>query len=479
MANQGSHFKCPGVLSSEIVYLPLDAIRENPNNTHTHSRRHKRQIADSIREFGFLRPLLLDEHNMLLYGHGSLGAARLLKLETVPVVRASGLSDTQKRLFMIADNKLTENAGWDRGKLAMEFEALLDQLAPINLDLTITGFSVEEICPILDDQGRSAPDPADTVPAIQDNVVTRPGDRWILGAHVILCGDARSEADLYRLMEGIQARMGFTDPPYNVKIHGHVQGRGRVKHRDFLFGSGEMTERQFVAFLKASFSNMARHCTDGAIVFAFTDWRHLPEFLEAAKLAFTEYKNLIVWNKTSPGQGLFYRSQHELVGAFKVGTGQHINSFGMGGHGRTRSNVWTYPGSNSFHAGRAEDLAMHPTVKPIGLITDAMRDCSMKGDVVLDPFLGSGSTVIAAEKIGRRAYGMDCDPAYIDVAIRRWQAYTRVDAVLAADGRTFEEVETKRHEASASLKKSRNPKCGKSGPPLITCGNDPDGGSES
>jgi len=213
--------------------------------------------------------------------------------------------------------------------------------------------------------------------------------------------------------------MVFTDPPFNVKIGGHVQGRGRIKHPEFAFASGEMTEDEFTAFLEAASRNIARVCIDGAIVYVCIDWRHIGELLKAARAAFTEHKNLVVWNKTSPGQGTFYRSQHELIGVFKVGSGGHINSFALGQNGRMRSNVWTYPGANSFRAGRMDDLAMHPTVKPVALVADAMRDCSMKGDIVLDTFMGSGTTIMAAEKIGRRGFGMEYEPVYVDVAIRR------------------------------------------------------------
>jgi DNA modification methylase len=239
--------------------------------------------------------------------------------------------------------------------------------------------------------------------------------------------------------------MAFIDPPYNIKV-ATVQGRGRIKHREFAFAVGEMSEAQYVAFLEAGSRNIARVSTDGAIVFQCTDWRHVVEMLTAGRAAFSELKNLVVWNKTSPGQGSFYRSQHELIGVFKVGTAEPINTFGLGQYGRMRSNVWTYCGINSFRAGRMEELAMHPTVKPVALVADAIRDCSMKGDIILDTYLGSGTTVLAAEKTGRRGRGMDYDPGYVDVAVRRWQAYTRADAVLVEDGRTFDEIAVERAE---------------------------------
>lgn len=350
-----------GKLSSQVMHRPLAAIHINPRNARTHSKRQIKSIAESVRAFGYLRPLLLDEKGVLLYGHGSLEAARLLGLETVPTLTVSGLSDAQKRAFAIADNKLAEAAGWDRAVLHTEFEALLDLLPPIGLELV--------------DLESSIPEPEDAASDVQEMVVTQPGDVWHLGRHRIACGDARSSGDIERLMDGASARMVFTDPPYNVKIRGHVQGRGQIKHREFAFAAGEMTERQYIAFLKAAFSNLIPHCTTGAIAFVCIDWRHIGELLRAARKTFSEYKNLVVWNKASPGQGSFYRSQHELIGVFKVGTGEHLNSFGLGQHGRTRSNVWTYPGGNSFHAGRMDELSMHPTVKPVALVADAVRDC--------------------------------------------------------------------------------------------------------
>jgi DNA modification methylase len=437
----------PGALHREIVFRRPDSLHANPKNARTHSKKQIRQIADSIRAFGNLAPIAIDENGTMVYGHGRRAAASLLGLELVPTITIAGLSEVQKRAFAIADNKIAENAGWDRVILGAEFGDLIELLEPTGLDLTITGFSAGEIDQILHDQGPTVVDPNDTPPPLRLPVVTRPGELWQLGRHRILCGDARSEADLDRLMGSERARMVFIDPPYNIRI-ASVQGRGRIKHGEFAFAVGEMSEAQYVAFLEAGCRNIARVCADGAIVFQCTDWRHVVEMLTAGRAAFAELKNLVVWNKTSPGQGSFYRSQHELIGVFKVGTAEPINSFGLGKHGRMRSNVWTYPGINSFRAGRMEELAMHPTVKPVALISDAMRDCSMKGDIVLDTYLGSGTTVLAAEKIGRRGNGMEYDPAYVDVAVRRWQSYTRVDAILVGDGRTFDEIAAERPESA-------------------------------
>jgi DNA modification methylase len=265
-----------------------------------------------------------------------------------------------------------------------------------------------------------------------------------LGPHRLLCGDARSAGDVDRLMAGRQARMTFTDPPFNVPVVGHVRGRGRAKHREFAFASGEMSGSQYRAFLQECLGHVARVSRDGAIVFVCIDWRHMVDLHAVGEAVFTELKNVVVWNKTSPGQGSFYRSQHELIFVFKVGRAEHINAFGLGAHGRARSNVWTYPGLNSFRAGRQDELAMHPTVKPVAMVADALRDCSLKEDLVLDVFMGSGTTLLAAEKIGRISYGIEYDPTYVEICIQRWEAYTKSEAVLEGDGRTFAEVQADR-----------------------------------
>ncbi len=427
-----------------ITKRPLSSLKTNPRNARLHSRRQIRQIADSIQAFGFLNPILLDDGDMVLAGHGRLEAAKLLGMVDVPVFRISGLTEAQKRAYVLADNKLAEKAGWDRAMLATELGDLASLLPEINCDLTVTGFDPGEIDLILDDHASPKSDPSDTIPEPAVDPVSRSGDLWVLGPHRLLCGDARSRDDVERLMAGNAARMVFTDPPYNVPISGHVQGRGRIHHREFAFAAGEMSPDEFKAFLCTSLGNVATVCRDGAIVYVCMDWRHMVELNQAGASVFTALKNVVVWNKTSPGQGSFYRSQHELIFVFKAGQAEHINSFGMGSHGRTRSNVWIYPGTNSFHAGRQQELELHPTVKPVALVADAMRDCSLKHDIVLDVFLGSGTTLMAAEKLGRRCCGLEFDPAYVDVAIRRWETVTKLEAVLEGDGRTWSEIREER-----------------------------------
>ncbi|WP_347310804.1 site-specific DNA-methyltransferase [Defluviimonas sp. SAOS-178_SWC] len=428
-------------LPPSIRMRQVSTLSPYAGNARTHSRRQIRQIADSITRFGFTNPVLIDDAGGIIAGHGRVAAAKVLGLSEVPTIALSHLSQEERRAYVLADNKLAENAGWDRDTLAIELQGLID----IGFDLEVTGFSLAEIDLTLDaarSKGMESSGREDLVPLHRDGpVVTRPGDLWQLGDHVLICGDARDPEAIDRLAGGQPIDLIFTDPPYNVPIDGHVSGLGRVRHREFAFASGEMSPAAFVTFLEASLGNAARIARDGAIAFVCMDWRHMGELLAAGSAVFSELKNLCVWNKTNAGMGTFYRSKHELVFVFKVGTGAHTNSFGLGDTGRYRTNVWDYAGVNVPGRAAEEALAMHPTVKPVALVADAIRDCSRRGEVVLDPFAGSGSTLIAAESCGRRARLVECDPQYCDVTLRRWQAYSGRPAVRAADGARFDDAE--------------------------------------
>jgi len=434
----------------QIVLRPISSLRTNPRNARVHSKKQIRQIANSIKAAGFIGAIVVDENDTVLAGHGRLEAAKLLGNDLVPTLQVTGLSDAQKRAFAIADNKICENAGYDREILVQELGELATLLEPLNWDLTLTGFEPAEIDALFADLGAEKPDLVDTPLPFDHVAVSRPGDVWVLHRHRVLCGDARSRADLDRLMDGTKVRMVSADVPYNQKIS-DVQGRGRTKHPEFAYASGEMTEPQYVAFLEEALGNAARVSTDGAIHYVFIDWRHIFELITAARTVYGTMLNLCVWAKTSPGQGSFYRSQHELVGVFQVGQDGYQNNIRLGRFGRNRSNLWTYAGMNGFGAGRQDTLAMHPTVKPIALLADTMRDCTTKGDAVLDPFLGSGTTILAAEKVGRHGYGVECEPRYVDVAIRRWEAYTKAEALLEGEGRTYADVKAERL-ANGSIK---------------------------
>jgi DNA modification methylase len=415
-------------------------LRPYSRNARTHSRKQIRQIADSIERFGFTNPVLVSDESEIIAGHGRVEAAKLLGLKTVPTLRLSHLSPEERRAYVLADNKLALNAGWDQDILAIELQALID----LDFDVTLTGFSLAEVDFTLDaarDRDPEAPPGVeDEIPAIAAEAVTRMGDVWVLGRHRLICGDAREAGDYARLLGDERVDLVFTDPPYNVPIDGHVCGSGRIRHREFAMGVGEMSQDAFTGFLVDALKPMAASCRDGAIAFVCMDWRHMSELLNAGAQVFSELKNLCVWNKTNGGMGTFYRSKHELVFAYKVGTAPHTNTFGLGDTGRYRTNVWDYAGISSMGSTRAEDLAMHPTVKPVAMVADAIRDCSKRGDVVLDGFGGSGTTLIAAEICGRSARLIEFDPLYCDVIIRRFERLTGKSAMLQESGALFDDV---------------------------------------
>lgn len=427
------------VTSIDVQRVPIGTIRDNPRHARTHSKRQIQKIAESIKTFGFLNPILVDESRMVMAGHGRLQAAKLLKHTDIPTLRIEGLSEAKKRAYVLADNQLAKMAGWNMGLLAAELGELAVLLPEIDLDVTITGFEAAEIDLLSRFDEVPAPDAEET--KAQSAQVTRRGDVWLLGLHRLLCGDARSGSDLDRMMAGSDAKMMFADPPYNVPIAGHVQGRGRVKHAEFAFAVGEMRAEEFTNFLRTALEQAARVSMPGALHYVCMDWRHIVELLQAGQSVYHSVLNICVWSKTNAGQGSFYRSQHEFIVVFRVGTNAHQNNVMLGRFGRNRSNLWTYPGVNSFGTGRDEALAAHPTVKPVPLVADIMRDCTTRGDLVLDPFLGSGTTLLAAETLGRRCYGLDYEPSYIDVAIRRWQAMTGRDAIRESDNVTFDDAE--------------------------------------
>jgi DNA modification methylase len=433
----------------EIRYISPDELRPYAGNARTHSKKQVRQIADSIERFGFVNPIIVSDLYEVIAGHGRLSAAKLLGHPSVPIVILANMTEADRRAYVIADNKLAELAGWDRDTLAIELQFLQEIQFE---DIEVTGFSLGEIDLILDEASEKTPEepgPEDEIPAKSiQATVSRPGDLWVLGTHRLLCGDARAPSDYQRLLEGKPADVVLTDPPFNVPIDGHVSGLGKVKHQDFAMASGEMSEREFTDFL-STFLNCAKTCSkDGAILFVFMDWRHLTELTTAGRENDLTLKNLVVWSKDNAGMGSFYRSKHELCFVFKNGSISHTNTFELGQHGRYRTNVWEYSGVNTFRKGRLDELAMHPTVKPVAMIADAIRDVTRRAEIVLDPFAGSGTTIIAAEKTGRHARAMEYDPGYCDVIVRRWQKYTGKTATLDRTDRTFEDIESERSDVA-------------------------------
>ena len=401
-----------------VTYRPVGTLVPSPHNARTHSKRQVEQIVASIREFGFTNPILIDPDGSVIAGHGRLLAAKAMALTEVPSIILEALSDTQKRALRLADNKIALNAGWDTDLLKLELGELA--VLDVDFDLSATGFSTGEIDVAL----KGSPDPDDAaIPAVPKTPRTGLGDIWVLGDHRIGCGDGRDAAFLQAVIgEGVTVDAAFLDPPYNVRISGHANARGR--HREFAMASGEMTDPAFRTFLSESLGACAKVSRDGAIHFVCMDWRHMDEVRAVGDSIYGGLLNLCVWNKSNAGMGSLYRSKHEFVFVFKVGEAPHFNAVELGKHGRNRTNVWDYASVNSFAGSRREDLALHPTVKPIALVADAIQDVTRRGELVLDTFLGSGTTLIAAERTGRRFRGLDIDPAYVDVALVRWSAMT-------------------------------------------------------
>ncbi len=402
----------------QVAYKAPASLVPDPRNARTHPKRQIEQIVASIRAFGFTNPILADPEGNLIAGHGRLRAAKEMGLAEVPVITLAGLTEPQKRALRLADNKIALNAGWDLEILKLELADL--SLPEIDLDLSLTGFSVGEIDVVLAD----SPDPDDeAIPAVPVTPRVQPGDIWQLGEHRIGCGDGRDRAFLTRLIEedGLVAA-AFLDPPYNVRINGHANANGR--HREFAMASGEMTTAEFRTFLADTLGACAAVSRPGAIHFVCMDWRHMDDVTASVTEVYDDLLNICVWNKSNAGMGSLYRSKHEMVFVYRVGAEPHTNNVELGKHGRNRTNVWDYPSVNSMRGSRREDLALHPTVKPVAMVADAYCDVTRQGDLVLDIFLGSGTSLIAAERVGRTFRGLDIDPAYVDLAMTRWSELT-------------------------------------------------------
>ncbi|MGA2981885.1 MAG: DNA methyltransferase [Terriglobales bacterium] len=424
----------------QVTYEEIQNLVPYARNARTHSKRQIRQIADCIHTFGFTNPVLVNRSRMIIAGHGRVDAAKLLGMKSVPTICLENLSDDQIRAYILADNRLAEKAGWDISILAIELQHLTS--LDLQFDVSITGFEVAEIDLILEEAEKEKEE-EDPVEISSGPAVTKPGDIWLLGDHRLICGDALDESTYCGLMNGQKADVVFADPPYNVRIDGNVCGQGAIRHREFRMASGEMSEREFSDFLCQALSHLERHSSDGSVHFICMDWRHAAEILLAGKKAYDTLLNLCVWTKDNGGMGSLYRSQHELIFVFRKGNELHRNNVQLGRFGRNRTNVWRYPGVNTLSKSGVEGnlLALHPTVKPVAMIADAILDCSARGDVVLDNFSGVGSTILAAEKVGRVCYGIEIDPLYIDTAVQRWEKHTGQRAIHAATRQYFDPAE--------------------------------------
>jgi DNA modification methylase len=434
----------------QIEEVPISLLKRSARSPRVHPEKQIIMLARNIDAFGFVMPCVIDHRNRLLCGNARVEAAERLGMKTIPVIRVCHLTDAEQRAFILADAKLTEHGTWNPEVLRDEIQ-FFSELS-IDFDFSVIGFETADVDIILESAKFPVGDAAIDL-AQRQQAVSRLGEVWQVGSHRIYCGDALSAQSYEVVLNGKLAGLVITDPPFNVRISGHVGGSGEVQHREFAMASGEMTADQFTSFLANSMKELATHSRDGSLHYVFMDWRHCQEILGASNAIYTELKNICVWCKTNAGMGSLYRSQHELVFVFKNGNLPHINNINLGAHGRNRSNVWDYAGINGFGRHRDELLAMHPTVKPVPLVADVIMDASARGDIVLDAFGGSGSTLLAAEKTGRRAALIEIDPLYVDVAIRRWQTCTGETAFCVSSGETFAEREAAVNTIASSVAK--------------------------
>lgn len=424
-------------LVSKVSLLPIAMLQPDQANARMHKDRQIKALVKSIQSFGFNIPIAIDRAGQVVSGHARLEAAKKMGLDQVPVIYLDHLTPEQIKAFAIADNRLSEMSSWDEKLLAIQLKEL--SLVDLDFDLEATGFTVGEIDLYIEGLTEPAEPVDETVPeAPEGPAVTQLGDLWLMGEHRLLCANAQEAESFEQLMANQVAGMVITDPPYNVKVHGHVGGKGKIRHREFAMASGEMSSEVFTQFLKTTFDLLVAHSKDGAVHTIFMDWRHLPDILAAGQTSYSALLNLCVWVKHQAGMGSLYRSQHELAMIYKSGTASHQNNIQLGRFGRYRSNVWQYGGIQAMrHSEEGDLLAQHPTVKPVQMIADAILDCSRPYEIILDSFLGSGTTLLACTRVNRRCYGMELDPLYVDTAVRRWQIMTGQDAIHAVTGETF------------------------------------------
>ncbi len=432
--------------NNRIEYVSPSILQIDSRNARKHSRSQIRAIAKSIKEFGFNAPILVDRNNKIVGGEGRHGAAMLLRLATAPIVRLDHLSATEARAYRIADNKLSDRSSFDETKLALELKHLTEN-AP-DLDIDAIGFEQAERDLLIQGLDATDPDEADDFQTTSVPPITRIGDLWYLHNHRIICANALDAGSYAALLGDEQAIAVFTDFPYNVRVQGHVRGQGKQPHVEFVMASGEMSRPEFQEFLKVALGHSRAYSRPGALIYGCMDWRHMQDILAAAAENDLELINVCIWVKTNGGMGSMYRSRHEEVFVFKNGKSAHINNVQLGRYGRNRTNVWNYPGANGFaRKNSIDDFDSHPTVKPVRLVADAILDSTHQGDIVLDPFLGSGTTILAAERTGRRGFGIELDPVHVDTAIRRWERMTGQKAVNQ-DGLSFEEVAVRRADGA-------------------------------
>lgn len=435
-----------GPLLTNCLALEMRAIselRRHPRHARRHNPAKTRRLSTSIGALGFNVPVLVDASGQVLAGYACLSAAKILGMTHVPTISLHHLSETQATAFMLAHNKLAEDASWDDHKLAIQLKELSDLV--LSFEIEATGFELPEI-----DFRIQSLEALETVDQLDDfafparSAVTALGDLWHLGDHSLLCANALEQASYAGLLRDTKAAMVFTDPPYNVKINGNAAGYGKTTYREFPMAIGEMSDDEFIGFLTTTLSNARSNTAPGGLMYVCMDWRHSTEMHAAARASHLDQVNLCVWVKQNGRLGSFYKSRHELIFIFKNGKEAHQNNIQLGRFGRNRTNVWFYPAPGAF--GRKDtpgDVELHPTMKPLLLVADAILDCTRRGDLILDPFLGSGTTLLAAERTGRRCAGIELDPLYVDAAVERWQRMTGRKAHNQL-GETFDFLKSRR-----------------------------------
>ena len=434
-ANSRTHNKSQPL---SIIYVPIEKLKLNPENPRIHNKKQLRQIARSIKAFGFNVPILVDEKGQVVGGHGRVGAAKLLGISELPTIRLDHLTQTQVTAFAIADNRLTENARWNDKILAEQLKLLSE--TDLNFTVDVTGFEMGEVDVLIESLApvcEGADDPADAIPETETaRPVTKPGDLWLLGRHRVYCGNSLSESSFLALMQNSRSQVVITDPPYNQAVNS-------IRPNEFKMAAGETGGSDFVDFLSQVFGLLTSHSISGSLHYIFMDWRHMREILAAGNHAYAELMDVCIWVGNEGNTRSLYRSQHKLVFVFKSGQDKHRDNARPSQFRRHRTNVWNCSDVNSssrtMEGGNL--LELHPTVKPVSLVADAIMDCTSRHDVILDPFLGTGTTVIAAERTGRVCYGIELDPQYVDTIVRRWQAFTGLVATHAVSGRSFADLE--------------------------------------
>ena len=406
------------IITNKLVKVKIKDLKPNKNSARLHSEKNKHVLCSAVQHFKILNPPMVDQNKNIIAGNLRYEVAKELGYEEIQVIQIEHLSKDDIRAFIIAENKIAEMAGWDKEILKIDLQYLTD----IGYDTSLTGFEVAEIDLIINDividstSDDELPDDSEIIPR------SKLGDKWQLGKHILVNGDALDRNYYEYLLQEEKADTAFVDYPYNVKIQGNVTTK--TNHKEFYQASGEMSKSEFTTFLKTAMTLQKEFSKDGSIHFGCMDWKHIEEIITAGNSVFDELKNVCIWDKGTAGLGSLYRSQYEMIFVYKNGTAPHVNNIQLGTYGRYRTNIWTYQGMHVSNPQAAELLKWHPTPKPVGLILDALKDCSKPNDIVLDNFAGSGSTLIAAERVQRRARLIEIDPHYCDIIIHRFETLT-------------------------------------------------------